>query len=140
MHNLSRISVMYSRNLNRCIPREGEPAGKRPTLLHKVVNNPVVRCSVRLTVCDVYCARKVRVSIVAVADERKAVCVVYTDGVVELVIDNAVSVPRFVFVFTLARGIVSFSGCIKQFISAVGYGVTLTCVAVACTTFLTVVA
>ena len=49
-------------------------------------------------------------------------------------------VPRFAFVFTPARGIVSFSGCIKLFISAVGYGVTLTCVAVACTTLRTVVA
>ena len=80
----------------------------------------------------------------AVVDERKAVCVVYTDRVVELVVDYAVSVsspvPRFVFVFTRGRGIVSFSGCFKLFISAVGYGVPLTCVAVTCTTFLTAVA
>ena len=48
--------------------------------------------------------------------------------------------PCFAFVFTPARGIVSFSGCIKQFISAVGYGVTLTCVVVICTTLRTVVA
>ena len=41
-----------------------------------IVDTPVVRYSVRLTVCDVYRARKVRVSIVAVVDGRKAVCVV----------------------------------------------------------------
>ena len=48
--------------------------------------------------------------------------------------------PCFAFVFTPARGIVSFSGCVEQFISAVGCGVTLMCVAVACTTIRTVVA
>ena len=49
-------------------------------------------------------------------------------------------VPCFTFVFTPARGIVSFCGCIKLFISAVGYGVTLMCVVVTCTTLRTVVA
>ena len=44
-----------------------------------VVNTPAVRCSIRLAFCDVYCAGKVRVSIVAVVDGRKAVCVVYID-------------------------------------------------------------
>ena len=50
------------------------------------------------------------------------------------------SVPCFTFVFTPARGIVSFSGCFKLFSSAVGYGFTLTCVVFTCTTLRTVVA